>query len=366
MLKNDIKNVYIYVSDDLRYDYTPLQIKDLGISFKCVTQAPFSHPSFASLVTGVYAETHKVYNKLIDRITGPTFFSFKKFNTGYWAESKYDSLYPIFNYPRRVNIEMIKEPFILLERSLDTHAPFGSPYEDVPSFYKAIGDDYKKMKKYYSLGIKNSTKKFFKRIDILKDREILDNTLIIFTSDHGELFDEYNRRGHELPLCPELVYVPLIFIHPSLEPKKVSNTLPRTIDVLPTICDIFSIYKSAYFDGESILQKKNKYCISSCRTFDISRYIEGFPIKIPLYNGHSIWDYDNNGIVKLEGSLKPCIGGILDTIYMRTSQFHNWKKHKTYGKPDTAMYTTLTKYVQKDFFINWTKWNTNSLIFKKN
>ena len=38
--------MYIYVSDDLRWDYTPKIILDLGLSFKCVAPAPFSHLSF--------------------------------------------------------------------------------------------------------------------------------------------------------------------------------------------------------------------------------------------------------------------------------------------------------------------------------
>ena len=84
----------------------------------------------------MYAETHRVYNKLIDKIKGPTIFDFRRFNTGYWADSPYDSLYSIFNNPKRIHLENIKEPFILIERALETHVPFGSKFNDVNMFYR--------------------------------------------------------------------------------------------------------------------------------------------------------------------------------------------------------------------------------------
>ncbi len=92
-----IKNVYIYVSDDLRYDYCPEEIKNLGMSFKAVTQAPFSHPSFSTLVTGVYPDIHNTFNPIFDKIEGPTLFDLNDFNTGYYAESFQDSLYYVFD-----------------------------------------------------------------------------------------------------------------------------------------------------------------------------------------------------------------------------------------------------------------------------
>jgi arylsulfatase A-like enzyme len=45
-----------------------------------------------------------------------------------------------------------------------------------------------------------------------KLRGILDDSLVIFTSDHGELLGEYNGLyHHQTPVVPELVYVPLAF-----------------------------------------------------------------------------------------------------------------------------------------------------------
>jgi len=358
------KNVYIYVSDDLRYDYFPKEIKKLGMSFKAVAQAPFSHPSFATMATGVYPETHRVYNKLIDRLQGPSIFDISKFNTGYWAESKYDSLYSIFNQPNRTNIENVEEPFILMERALETHAPFGNLHESVEEFYEEMEDDYDEIRKYYKIGVQKTKEKFFSRLDTLKERGILEDTLVIFTADHGELFDEYGRRGHMLPISPELVYVPLVFINPIFPRKDIKDKVVGLIDILPTIFDILSIYKNAYLEGSSILDSNKDYAFSSCRTFDIKKHFSSFPFSYPLYNAHSCWDNNGNGIVKVEGKLKPIMGSVIDTIYMKESQFDNWKSRK-YGEPEEEMNKYLNKYINNSFENIREKWRMNSFIFKK-
>lgn len=197
-----LKNIYIYVSDDLRYDYTPDKIKSLGLSFKSISQAPFSHPSFSSLVTGVGPETHQVYNKHIDNIKGPTIFDLDKFKTSYWAESEYDSLYSIFNHPNRIDLENIDEPFILLERALETHAPFGKIHKDIKEYEKEVGNDYQKMKKYYKIGIEKSdaiivpTKGFledFPRLKKYKDKiDVVPNGVDL------ETFSKYKNGNNNL------------------------------------------------------------------------------------------------------------------------------------------------------------------------
>jgi len=356
-------NIYIYVSDDLRYDYFPKEIKKLGMSFKAIAQAPYSHPSFSTIVTGVYPETHMVYNKLIDRLQGPSMFDLSKFNTGYWAESKYDSLYSIFNQPNRKNVKNIEEPFILMERALETHAPFGKLHDSVEEFYEDVGNDFDEMRKFYKIGVEKSKNKFFSRLDTLEKRGILEDTLVIFTADHGELFDEYGRRGHELPICPELVYVPLVFINPIFPKKEVNKKSVGLIDILPTIFDMMSIYENAYLEGKSILNSEKEYSFSSCRTFDINRYVPQFPFSFPLYNAHSIFDNHGNGLVNVEGRLKPVIGGIIDTMYIGKKQFNNWK-NKSYGNPNKKMMQLLKKYINNNFPMKKEKWKMNKMIFK--
>jgi len=105
--------------------------------------------------------------------------------------------------------------------------------------------------KQYRIDIEKSVENFKERINILRDRGLIDNTLVIFTSDHGELLGEYGGlTGHGRPACPELVYVPTVFIHPSLEPKKIQNNIIRHVDIFPTILSILN--KKAYYELDGI------------------------------------------------------------------------------------------------------------------
>ncbi|TKX83077.1 DUF229 domain-containing protein, partial [Halorubrum sp. SS5] len=73
------------------------------------------------------------------------------------------------------------------------------------------------LRREYRKGVQASAERFLERIGTLKNRGILDETLVIFLSDHGELLGEYGGfYGHILPATPELVHVPCTFIHPSL------------------------------------------------------------------------------------------------------------------------------------------------------
>jgi arylsulfatase A-like enzyme len=87
-------------------------------------------------------------------------------------------------------------------------------------------------------------------LDNLDELGVRDETLIIFTSDHGEqLWD------HELFLkfvfYEQSVHVPLFFSHPSFVPS-VRSELVEHVDLVPTICDLLSIDPPGRVNGRSL------------------------------------------------------------------------------------------------------------------
>jgi arylsulfatase A-like enzyme len=71
-------------------------------------------------------------------------------------------------------------------------------------------------------------------IRALKDAGLYDNTLIIFTSDHGEAFGERNHWGHPVSVYQEQVHVPLLVKFPGTRGGAVSDELASHIDIMPT------------------------------------------------------------------------------------------------------------------------------------
>ncbi|MFH2001735.1 MAG: sulfatase [Planctomycetota bacterium] len=75
--------------------------------------------------------------------------------------------------------------------------------------------------------------------DALKDQGLLDETVVIVTSDHGENIGEHGMIDHVFSLFDTTVRVPLIIRYPSRFPRGgVCGDLVSLIDVAPTVLDL--------------------------------------------------------------------------------------------------------------------------------
>ncbi|KYH41593.1 MAG: putative sulfatase [Candidatus Bathyarchaeota archaeon B26-2] len=78
--------------------------------------------------------------------------------------------------------------------------------------------------------------------DYMESKDLLDETLLIITSDHGDLLDRRGYMGHHLALFDDLIHTPLIVRCPSLLPKgKRIKHLVQICDWLPTFIDLLGI-----------------------------------------------------------------------------------------------------------------------------
>jgi arylsulfatase len=74
-------------------------------------------------------------------------------------------------------------------------------------------------------------------IAALERRGMLDNTYIIFASDHGDMMGDHDLYSKQVAYEPSL-RVPLIMAGPGIEPGKVSDALIELSDLNPTICEL--------------------------------------------------------------------------------------------------------------------------------
>lgn len=83
-----------------------------------------------------------------------------------------------------------------------------------------------------------------------------ENTVIVLLSEHGDMFGKHGRfmRGGPLrgTLYDDVIHIPLLIRHPSLEPKRISG-LVQVIDIAPTLLDFLGIPKEESFEGKSLL-----------------------------------------------------------------------------------------------------------------
>lgn len=87
----------------------------------------------------------------------------------------------------------------------------------------------------------------------LDRRHLLEQTLVILTSDHGEHLGEHNQYFHGQTLYMPVIHVPLILIFPPRVPARVRVKRPAALrDVPATVVDCLGLEESAPFPGTSL------------------------------------------------------------------------------------------------------------------
>lgn len=135
-----------------------------------------------------------------------------------------------------------QSPWFLWIHCYDPH----DPYEPPPPFetvYKKQPYDGEVAYVDYSLG---------RLLSYLKENRCFDNTLIILTGDHGESLGEHGELTHGCLAYNATLWVPLIIVLPGGRNGRVDQQVSH-IDLFPTICDVLSIDKPTFLQGNSLL-----------------------------------------------------------------------------------------------------------------
>jgi choline-sulfatase len=88
-------------------------------------------------------------------------------------------------------------------------------------------------------------------LDALDERGMLENTYVIFSSDHGEMLGDHGLYTKSVAYEASL-RVPLIAAGPGVERGRVSDALVELIDVNPTICELAGLPPQENIDARSV------------------------------------------------------------------------------------------------------------------
>ena len=148
-------------------------------------------------------------------------------------------------------------------------------------------------------------------VEALKDEGILNDTLLIITSDHGEQLGQHGIWGHA-GLHESVIRIPLIIRCPEKLPKGLRvKQLAQQVDILPTILDIAHVKTGFKFDGESLMRLIKG---GNIRDFIIC---ETWGERCIIYKNWKL-------IVHYEAELK-----VLHEIFPKPFQPHHFKPIKT-------------------------------------
>ncbi|MEO2164067.1 MAG: sulfatase [bacterium] len=92
-------------------------------------------------------------------------------------------------------------------------------------------------------------------LDGLRERGILNETLVVVTADHGETFWEHaDLWNHGLAVYQTTVHVPLLFCFPDGRQAGLRVATPvSTIDVVPTLCELLGLELPLRSEGVSLV-----------------------------------------------------------------------------------------------------------------
>ncbi len=91
-------------------------------------------------------------------------------------------------------------------------------------------------------------------LEALDRRGVLERTLVVVASDHGEAFGEHGEEGHGRNLHAEVTEVPLIVSFPGARaPGVVVNERVQNVDIWPTLLDLLGMPQLGGAHGVSLM-----------------------------------------------------------------------------------------------------------------
>ncbi len=155
-------------------------------------------------------------------------------------------------------------PFLLWVDFFDPHEPWDPPeymvkkytpdYTGTPMLHPNYGkasdytpEELRNLRAHYCAEaelVDRWVGRIFQKID---DLALWDESIVIFTTDHGMSLGEHNRTGksnindnddRRWPLYPEIAHIPFMIAAPGLEGGRTVDLMAQPVDILPTLLDL--------------------------------------------------------------------------------------------------------------------------------
>lgn len=163
-----------------------------------------------------------------------------------------------------------KDQWFLMIESFDPHEPFDCPdefKEKAGAFHSSVKFDWSSynqtdeppeavdnLKRNYLASLLFMDHCLGRFLEKLDEYDMWDDTMILFTTDHGHMLGEHHYTGKNvMPMYNEIAHIPL-FIHlPGQNNSVRRDLLTQTTDLFPTILQSFSVpYEKEKLHGKAI------------------------------------------------------------------------------------------------------------------
>ena len=146
--------------------------------------------------------------------------------------------------------DTVRAPYDTMYDNTIVEAPrtFGKPTAGVPSWAMPTKNCNYKMANYHGM-VKCVDDNVGRMIEALRERDLLDNTILVFTADHGDMRGEHGRQNKGIPLEAS-AKVPFVVRYPKSIPAgaRVDHVL-NTVDFLPSMLSLMGVNTGDHVQG---------------------------------------------------------------------------------------------------------------------
>jgi arylsulfatase A-like enzyme len=176
-----------------------------------------------------------------------------------WLYSERNGSSPILAYLHTVDPHAPYEPIGPFRKPAIEHPGKLDRQEYLPTVFGQKGHledaaELRHMKALYEGEVQYADAEFGKFIDLLKQLNLYEESVVVLVSDHGEEFGEHGGVDHGRSVYEELLRIPLIIKYPGRLGAGTSSDVPAsTVDVAPTILELAGrATRDLQLDGRSL------------------------------------------------------------------------------------------------------------------
>lgn len=195
--RETVSNVPVYVCDSLRFDALPERIENASVWGRAIVASTFTGSGYPAILTGRYPSNHRVW-KLTEVLPRRPPLLDLSADTGIDDTTMWGSVDdptdkpPIRMCHERENttLDGVDSPFVLVVHDVGGHMLYGkrerNDWESNEAFFSDLRGQPDQIEDLYREGVADSIDRFLGLCEDLRDPGEYDDTLVVFTSDHGE------------------------------------------------------------------------------------------------------------------------------------------------------------------------------------
>ncbi|GKX31463.1 choline-sulfatase [Vallitalea longa] len=181
----------------------------------------------------------------------------------FFMMTSFEKPHPPFAPPSPWN-KLYRGPDMPLPKRPDNSEGLKTLWNDFQNRYKyrdqGIDDNLVKMiKAYYYAEVSFIDYNLGRLLDYMEKENLMENTMIVFTADHGEFLGDYNCFGKR-SFLDSSAKIPMLVKYPGCNGNIICNQLVSLIDIMPTFLQAAEIPFEEDYPGESLFDILDNKC----------------------------------------------------------------------------------------------------------